>query len=203
MGVVSDNLYMEAQNWGLGFNFLTYTGMFTTVISTGLTPIDDEHTHFRTAIIGKKDGRSEEETIQLLKAYMDDQSNAITQDFEIWENKRFRAKPDALRRRRSDRASSAAGCRQFYSKDWAARRTSSAARATMPPTTISRRDFLQLAGAAGAALSRGGLRRGARAGVATAPARRARSTTSATWSWSARARRARPPRSTRRRAARR
>ena len=35
MGGVTDNLYMEAQNWGLGYNFLTYTGMFTTVISTG------------------------------------------------------------------------------------------------------------------------------------------------------------------------
>ena len=115
---VSDSLYMEAQNWGLGYNFLTYTGMFTTVISTGLTPIDEETTHFRTAIIGKKDGRSEEETLQLLKAYMDDQSNAITQDFEIWENKRFRAKP-MLCDGDGPIAEFRRWCRQFYSKDWA------------------------------------------------------------------------------------
>ena len=118
MGGVTDNLYMEAQNWGLGYNFLTYTGMFTTVISTGLTPIDEETTHFRTAIIGKKDGRSEEETIALLKAYMDDQSGAITQDFGIWENKRFRSKP-VLCDGDGPVGEFRRWCRQFYSRDWA------------------------------------------------------------------------------------
>jgi phenylpropionate dioxygenase-like ring-hydroxylating dioxygenase large terminal subunit len=119
---VSDSFYMEAQNWGLGYNFLTYTGMFTTIVSAGLTPIDEETTHFRTGIIGKLDGRSEEETVQLLRAYMDDQSNAITQDFEIWEHKKFRPRPmlcdgdgpiGEFRR----------WARQFYSQDWAARST--------------------------------------------------------------------------------
>ena len=93
MGGVTDDLYMEAQNWGLGFNFLTYTGMFTTVVSAGLTPIDEDRTAFFTGIIGKLDGRSEEETIGLLKAYMDNQSQAIEQDFEIWEHKRWNPRP--------------------------------------------------------------------------------------------------------------
>ena len=44
-------------------------------------------------IIGKKDGRSEDETILLLKAYMDDQSKAIEQDFAIWEHKMHRTQP--------------------------------------------------------------------------------------------------------------
>jgi len=93
MGGVSDDFSIEAQNWGLGFNFLTYTGMFTTVVSAGLTPIDEETMEFATGIIGRKDGRSEEETIVLLKAYMDDQSKAIEQDFAIWEHKMHRTQP--------------------------------------------------------------------------------------------------------------
>jgi phenylpropionate dioxygenase-like ring-hydroxylating dioxygenase large terminal subunit len=117
MGGQEDSLYMEAQNWGLGFNFLRYTGMFTTVIATGLTPIDTETVHFRTAIIGQRDGRSEEETLQLLKAYMDDQSLAITQDFEIWQSKKFRPRP-MLCDGDGPIAEFRKWTRQFYSKDW-------------------------------------------------------------------------------------
>jgi len=93
MDNVEDNFVIQAQNWGLGFNFLTYDGMFSTVVQAGLVPIDEETTAFRTGIIGRLDGRSEEETRAMLKAYMDDQSNAIMQDFEIWEAKKFRPRP--------------------------------------------------------------------------------------------------------------
>ena len=117
---VEDSFFIEAQNWGLGYSFLTYTGMFTTIIATGLTPIDAEKTRVQFAIIGKKDGRSEQETRELLKAYMDDQALAIQQDFNIWEHKKFRPRPmlcDAdgpigeFRR----------WARQFYSEDWYAK----------------------------------------------------------------------------------
>jgi len=114
---VSDDLYMEAQNWGLGFNFLTYTGMFTTVVSAGLTPIDDETMEFSTGIIGRLDGRSEQETRALLKAYMDDQSQAIEQDFQIWENKRFRSRP-VLCDGDGPIGEYRRWVRQFYSRPW-------------------------------------------------------------------------------------
>lgn len=117
MGGQEDSLFMEAQNWGLGFNFLRYTGMFTTVIATGLTPIDTETVHFRTAIIGKRDGRSEEETLQLLQAYMDDQSLAITQDFGIWQTKKFRPRP-MLCDGDGPIGEFRKWTRQFYSVDW-------------------------------------------------------------------------------------
>jgi phenylpropionate dioxygenase-like ring-hydroxylating dioxygenase large terminal subunit len=117
---VSDSLYMEAQNWGLGFNFLHYTGMWKTIIATGLTPIDAETTHIQFGIIGKKDGRSEEETRQLLRAYMDDQALAIQQDFEIWEHKRFRPRP-ALCDGDGPIGEFRRWARQFYTEDWAAR----------------------------------------------------------------------------------
>ena len=93
MDDTTDTLYMEAQNWGLGFDFLTYTGMFSTLITAGLTPIDDEYTKIHFGVIGKLDGRSDAETRELLKAYMDDQSLAIQQDFEIWEHKGYRPRP--------------------------------------------------------------------------------------------------------------
>ena len=70
-----------------------------------------------TGIIGRKDGRTEEETVALLKAYMDDQSNAITQDFEIWEHKKFRPRPvlcdgdGPINEYRK-------WARQFYTTDW-------------------------------------------------------------------------------------
>jgi phenylpropionate dioxygenase-like ring-hydroxylating dioxygenase large terminal subunit len=116
---VSDSLYMEAQNWGLGFNFLHYTGMFKTIIATGLTPIDAETTHIQFGIVGKKDGRSEQETRELLRAYMDDQALAIQQDFAIWEHKRFRARP-ALCDGDGPIGEFRRWARQFYSEDWAA-----------------------------------------------------------------------------------
>lgn len=90
---VRDHFTIRAENWGIGFNWLTYTGMFTTVVTAGLTPLDDETTEISFGIIGKLDGRTEEETRAILKAYMDDQSNAIQQDFAIWEAKKFRERP--------------------------------------------------------------------------------------------------------------
>jgi 3-ketosteroid 9alpha-monooxygenase subunit A len=117
---VEDSLYMEAQNWGLGYSFLRYTGMFTTIIATGLTPIDEETTHIQFAIIGKKDGRSEDETRELLRAYMDDQALAIQQDFEIWEHKRFRVRP-SLCDGDGPIGEFRRWARQFYSEDWYAK----------------------------------------------------------------------------------
>jgi 3-ketosteroid 9alpha-monooxygenase subunit A len=93
MGGVSDDFNIQAENWGLGFDWLIYSGMFTTVIVAGLSPVDENITRIHFGVIGKKDGRSEEETRALLKAYMDDQSLAIQQDFQIWEHKGFQPRP--------------------------------------------------------------------------------------------------------------
>ncbi len=114
---VEDSLYMESQNWGLGFAFVRYTGMFQTAIVTGLTPIDSETLHFQTGIIGKKDGRTEQETVEILKAYMDDQSLAITQDFQVWENKKFRPRP-MLCDGDGPIGEYRKWARQFYTVDW-------------------------------------------------------------------------------------
>ena len=41
----------------------------------------------------KRDGRTDAQTRDVLKAYMDDQARAIEQDFAIWENKIYRPDP--------------------------------------------------------------------------------------------------------------
>ena len=91
--------------------------MFTTIITAGLTPIDDETTRIHFGVIGKKDGRSDAETRELLKAYMEDQSLAIQQDFEIWEHKGFRARP-ALCDGDGPIGEFRNWTKQFYSEDW-------------------------------------------------------------------------------------
>lgn len=88
-----DNFLIHSQNWGLGYAWLRYSGMFKTVVFTGLTPVDHETTEIRFGIIGKRDGRSDAQTRDVLKAYMDDQARAIEQDFAIWENKIYRPDP--------------------------------------------------------------------------------------------------------------
>ncbi|MFT4569744.1 MAG: 3-ketosteroid 9alpha-monooxygenase subunit A [Hyphomicrobiaceae bacterium] len=117
MDNVEDNFCIEAENWGMGFNWLSYTGMFTTVIAAGLTPIDDETTRIHFGVIGKNDGRTEEETRQILKAYMDDQSLAIQQDFQIWEHKAFNVRP-ALCDADGPVGEYRNWTKQFYSHDW-------------------------------------------------------------------------------------
>ncbi|MCA9771819.1 MAG: aromatic ring-hydroxylating dioxygenase subunit alpha [Myxococcales bacterium] len=114
---VRDHFRLEAQNWGMGFNFQTYTGMFATMIAAGLTPIDDDYTWITFGVIGKNDGRTEDETRALLKAYMDDQSLAIQQDFDIWENKAFQPRP-ALSDGDGPVGVYRKWTRQFYSTAW-------------------------------------------------------------------------------------
>ncbi len=88
-----DELVMRAENWGLGYNFLRQTGRFRTVVATGLTPIDAETTHMRMGVIAKRGGADAETLARELRAYMDEHAVVATQDFPIWEHKKFRAQP--------------------------------------------------------------------------------------------------------------
>ncbi|HEU4429945.1 MAG TPA: Rieske 2Fe-2S domain-containing protein [Myxococcota bacterium] len=88
-----DELVMRGENWGLGYNFLRQTGRFRTVVATALTPIDAETTHMRMGVIAKRDGADAAVLLRKLRAYMDEHAVVATQDFAIWENKIFRARP--------------------------------------------------------------------------------------------------------------
>ena len=91
-GPTSD-LHMRAYNWGLGYCANYYTGAYATLSVTNLTPIDDDTTDIFHGVIGRRDGRAEEEAMADLRAQMDEQADVVKQDFEIWEHKRYRPAP--------------------------------------------------------------------------------------------------------------
>lgn len=88
-----DALTMHGENWGLGFSWLRQAGNHDTVVATGLTPIDGETTHVRMGVIAQMGDAEAAEVRQELQTYMAEHAVFAEQDFEIWENKRFRAQP--------------------------------------------------------------------------------------------------------------
>ena len=89
----SDDLVIEGENWGLGYNWLRQHGRFDTIVATGLTPIDAETTRVRMGVIARRGDRDEDTLRRELRAYMDEHAVVATQDFPIWENKLFRPTP--------------------------------------------------------------------------------------------------------------
>ena len=88
-----DDIVITGRNPGLGCSYVRYTGMGDSVILMGMTPVDDEMLHMRFGVIGKKSGRSDDEMAAFHQAYADDMAAAVEQDFPIWENKTYHARP--------------------------------------------------------------------------------------------------------------
>lgn len=87
------DIYMEGENWGLGYATVRQWAMFTTVVATGMTPIDDETTQIRMGVLGKRDGKSPQAALEALSAYADEHAVLAQEDFPIWEHKKYRAQP--------------------------------------------------------------------------------------------------------------
>ncbi len=94
MDGVPDEIRVIGRNPGLGASYVRYSGMGETVIIMGMTPIDNDTMHMRFGVIGKKDGRTDEEMAAFIKLYADDMALAVEQDFPIWENKVYRSTPN-------------------------------------------------------------------------------------------------------------
>ena len=88
-----DDIVITGRNPGLGCSYVKYTGMGDSVIIMGMTPVDDEQLHMRFGVIGKAAGRSQAEMAEFHQAYADDMAAAVEQDFPIWENKTYHARP--------------------------------------------------------------------------------------------------------------
>lgn len=84
---------LYGENWGLGYNWIRQHGQFETIVATGRTPIDAETTHVRMCVIAQIGEHVGDDLRQELEAYMAEHAVFAEQDFEIWENKKFRAKP--------------------------------------------------------------------------------------------------------------
>jgi 3-ketosteroid 9alpha-monooxygenase subunit A len=78
---------------GLGVAVLRYIGEFDTVIVVATTPTGPDEMHLRMAILGNTE-YSDQQAMELkFPAYADGQAEALTQDFEIWTYKKYRAQP--------------------------------------------------------------------------------------------------------------
>lgn len=88
-----DQLTMHGENWGLGFSWLRQAGHYDTVVATGLTPIDGETTHVRMGVIARIGDVAEADVREEIRTYMAEHAVFAEQDFAIWENKKFRARP--------------------------------------------------------------------------------------------------------------
>lgn len=88
-----DDIRVVGRNAGLGCSYVRYTGMGDTVIVMGMTPIDEERLHMRFGVLGNRAGRGDAEWQAFHAAYADDLAAAVEQDFPIWENKAYHARP--------------------------------------------------------------------------------------------------------------
>ncbi|MCH2170393.1 Rieske (2Fe-2S) protein [Myxococcota bacterium] len=88
-----DELRLESESWGLGYNLVRQQGQMQTLVATGLTPIDEETTQMRLGVIAKRDGRSDDEMSEWMERYMAEHAVVATEDFHIWENKLYRQQP--------------------------------------------------------------------------------------------------------------
>lgn len=88
-----DGFTMKGENWGLGYSLIRQTGRFDTVVVTSFTAIDRENTCIKMGVLAKRNGRQEAELAAELEGYMKEHAAVALQDFSIWENKRYEAKP--------------------------------------------------------------------------------------------------------------
>lgn len=93
VGGPSKQLYLVAENWGLGFNTIRYNGAFETISVGTILPLEPDRVRFTNAVIGRKGDRDEAEALGEIRAQMDEQQHITSQDFAIWEHKRYRPKP--------------------------------------------------------------------------------------------------------------
>jgi nitrite reductase/ring-hydroxylating ferredoxin subunit len=78
---------------GLGVSYLRITGELDVVVLVTTTPVANDRTHIRLAVLGNKDYASAEIMAEKYEAYTETQAIALTDDFEIWENKKYRTDP--------------------------------------------------------------------------------------------------------------
>ena len=83
----------RVETWGLGLSHVRYRGLFSVVFQIGHTPIDANHTRIRFSILSREADRRDPEVAEALTRYEADNVRTFEQDFPIWENKRYRARP--------------------------------------------------------------------------------------------------------------
>ena len=88
-----DQIHVVGRNPGLGSSYVRYSGMLDTAILMGMTPVDQETTHLRFGVLGKRGEGDAESFARFHQKYADQLARAVTQDFPVWENKAYHTKP--------------------------------------------------------------------------------------------------------------
>jgi 3-ketosteroid 9alpha-monooxygenase subunit A len=83
---------------GLGCGAVRFIGDLDTLIVVGTTPLSGDETHIRMVVLGREKQMHGAGSVDGLQAYADVQAELLTQDFEIWEHKKYRAEPKLCHR---------------------------------------------------------------------------------------------------------
>jgi len=93
MADYQDGFTMTGENWGLGYSLIRQKGRFETLVVTSFTAVDRETTCIKMGVLAKR-GAADDPAFQAeLDGYMKEHAAVATQDFAIWEHKRYEARP--------------------------------------------------------------------------------------------------------------
>ncbi|MEZ4334952.1 MAG: Rieske 2Fe-2S domain-containing protein [Myxococcota bacterium] len=88
-----DGFTMTGENWGLGYSLIRQRGRFETIVITSFTAVDRETTCIKMGVLARRAPRGDATAEAELEGYMKEHAVVATQDFAIWENKRYEANP--------------------------------------------------------------------------------------------------------------
>jgi NAD(P)-dependent dehydrogenase (short-subunit alcohol dehydrogenase family) len=83
---------------GLGCGTIRFIGDLDTLIAIGTTPVSTERTHIRMVVLGNRERMRAAGLEDRFEDYADVQAELLTQDFDIWEHKKYRAEPKLCHR---------------------------------------------------------------------------------------------------------
>jgi len=93
-----EDVRQEGRISGLGSSVLRIIGELDVIIFFVTTPISAEELHIRLSVIANLRHGDEAEVREKLKSYADSQARTLTEDFDIWEHKKFRKEPKLCHR---------------------------------------------------------------------------------------------------------
>jgi 3-ketosteroid 9alpha-monooxygenase subunit A len=93
-----EDVHQEGRITGLGVSVLRIVGDMDVVIFFSTTPVSADQVHIRLAVIANLTHGQEAEILAKLKPYADAQAKTLTEDFDIWEHKKYRKDPKLCHR---------------------------------------------------------------------------------------------------------
>lgn len=93
-----DDMRHEGRIIGLGLSFVHIKGDLEVVVCNATTPVSSERTHIRFDVFGNTRYPDAETAAAKLPAYAKSMADVFSEDFEIWEHKKYRLQPKLCNR---------------------------------------------------------------------------------------------------------